>query len=288
MYVAEARPEIERALLHHLPNAPARVDGQFNEALRYALFPGGKRLRPVLTLLGAEAVGGCRQNVLAAATAVEFVHTSSLIFDDLPCMDDAIERRGQSALHVCYGQGLAVLVALALMNASYGLVFDGDGDQEVGEEHAIRAHRELVECIGARGMVAGQAVDLVMNDGGKLNRFQTVRNLKTSALMRLSVCLGAILCGANKRQLATLSRFAAAVGDAYQISDDLIDVEEDLRSPNGAQRATSAIAHGATDAKKRIMVLVTQAKATLRAEFGRSQSVELLCEMADYIALRPS
>ncbi|MBA3439846.1 MAG: polyprenyl synthetase family protein [Pyrinomonadaceae bacterium] len=285
MYVAEARPDIERALLHHIPTAPARVDQRFNEALRYALFPGGKRLRPVMTMLGAEAVGGCRQSVLSAAASVEFVHTSSLIFDDLPCMDDASERRGRAALHLRYGQGLAVLVALALMNTSYGLVFDGGSDQKGNEGHAIRAHRELVECIGERGMVAGQAVDLSVGSDDKSNFFGTVRNLKTSALMRLSVCLGAILSGANKRQLVALSRYAAFVGDAYQISDDVLDVEEDAAS--SASGATVAIVYGIADAKKQAAALITQAKNALTTEFGfESQPVNLLCEMADYIVER--
>lgn len=285
MYVAEARPDIERALLQHIPTAPARVDQRFNEALRYALFPGGKRLRPVMTMLGAEAVGGCRQSVLSAAASVEFVHTSSLIFDDLPCMDDASERRGRAALHLLYGQGLAVLVALALMNASYGLVFDGDNNQKGNEGHAIRAHRELVECIGERGMVAGQAVDLSVRGDDKSNTIGTVRNLKTSALMRLSVCLGAILSGANKRQLVALSRYAAFVGDAYQISDDVLDVEEDAAS--SASGATVAIVYGIADAKKQAAALSTQAKNALTTEFGfESQPVNLLCEMADYIVER--
>ena len=112
-----------------------------------------------------------------------------------------------------------------------------------------------------------------------------MRNLKTSALMRLSVCLGAILSGANKRQLAALSRFAAFVGDAYQISDDVLDVEEDAASPYGA---TVAIAYGIVDAKKQVASLVVQAKDSLTAEFGQSQPANLLCEMADYIARRPA
>ncbi|MEJ7710749.1 MAG: polyprenyl synthetase family protein [Pyrinomonadaceae bacterium] len=124
------------------------LNAEFNEALRYALFPGGKRLRPVLTLLGGELLGASRAQLMAAASAVEFVHTSSLIFDDLPCMDNARERRGQVALHARFGEGLSVLVALALMNASYGLMFE---DHQQSSSIAMRAHSELVDCIGAGG-----------------------------------------------------------------------------------------------------------------------------------------
>ncbi len=307
-YVARVRPEIEEALLRYLPVAPALVETQFNDALRYALFPGGKRLRPVLTLLGAEIVGGRASEVLAAAVAVEYVHTSSLIFDDLPCMDNASERRGRSSLHTRYGEGLAVLVALALMNASYGLVFDG----MIAElpTRAVNAHRELVECIGARGMVAGQSIDLAESNnnirGGldvvrigeaidykdgdidvAQNVDDAVRNLKTSALMRLALRVGAILSGATEEQLAALSRYAELIGEAYQTSDDLLDLREDaLLSTATTRRATFANERGAPDTKKRVANFVREAKNALVTEFGATPPARLLCDMADYIAAR--
>ncbi|MFN2453006.1 MAG: polyprenyl synthetase family protein [Pyrinomonadaceae bacterium] len=304
-YVAQVRPDIERALLSYLPLANARLDTKFNEALHYALFPGGKRLRPVLTLLGAEIVGGCATDVLAAAVAVEYVHTSSLIFDDLPCMDNASERRGQSSLHARYGEGLAVLVALALMNASYGLVFEHATPEKAAR--AINAHKELVECIGARGMVAGQSVDLAEafappfgsgdtapqssgDNNFAVDTYDAVRNLKTSALMRLALRVGAILSGATPEQLAALSRFAELLGDAYQTRDDVLDLQEDAALSTGStagRRATFALERGAQDAGRRVVRLVAEAKDVLASEFASSSpSVRLLCQMADYIATR--
>jgi len=302
-YVVRVRPEIEEALLRYLPVAPALVETQFNDALRYALFPGGKRLRPVLTLLGAEIVGGRASEVWAAAVAVEYVHTSSLIFDDLPCMDNASERRGRSSLHTRYGEGLAVLVALALMNASYGLVFDGVTAEQA--TRAVNAHRELVECIGARGMVAGQSIDLAESDNSvhldldasAIDKVSdrdegrdvddAVRNLKTSALMRLALRVGAILSGATDGQLAALSRYAELIGEAYQTSDDLLDLREDaLLSIATTRRATFANERGAQDTKKRVADFVYEAKSALAAEFGTTQPARLLCDMADYIAAR--
>ena len=289
-YVAGARPQIEHALLAHLPSAPAQVESSFNEALRYALFPGGKRLRPVLTLLGAELVGGDGTGVLPAAAAVEYVHTSSLIFDDLPCMDDAAERRGRSSLHATYGEGLAVLVGLALMNASYGLVFEGAGAHD--GRAAIRAHKELVECIGARGMVAGQSVDLAgaTHDGGAPDdegaEYDAVRSLKTSALMRLALRVGAILSGADARQLAALSRYAELLGVAYQLKDDLLDLDEDAAFA-GPRRVTAA-ARGGVRAGETLAALVGSAKDALLNHFGPARPALLLCAMADYIAARES
>jgi geranylgeranyl pyrophosphate synthase len=120
---------------------------------------GGKRLRPVLTLLGAELVGGKTDLIVQPACAVEFIHTSSLIFDDLPCMDNANERRGKASLHEKFGEGLAVLVAIGFLNASYGLVFVNHSGMP---ERAMAAHAEIVECVGASGMVGGQSVDLAL------------------------------------------------------------------------------------------------------------------------------
>ncbi|MGI8566282.1 MAG: polyprenyl synthetase family protein [Pyrinomonadaceae bacterium] len=282
-YVYAVRPEIERALTDYLPIAPTSTDTNFNDALRYALFPGGKRLRPILTLIGAELVGGRSRDVMAAAAAVEYVHTSSLIFDDLPCMDDATERRGLEALHLRYGESLAVLVALALLNASYGLVFMNNRDQQ----QCIDAHRELVACVGTNGMVMGQTVDL--SDTTGRDEFDAIRNLKTSALMRLSLRLGAILSGADAGQLAALSQFAELIGQAYQLSDDMIDLNEDaLLCVGGARTATLAYERGMPDAKLRVACMVAEAKSVLTAEFGTTRPALLLGEMADYIATRES
>ncbi len=289
-YVAEMRPALEEALARHLPSAPVIYGGRFNEALHYALFPGGKRLRPILTLLGAELVGGRPADVLAAASAVEYVHTSSLIFDDLPCMDDAAERRGQSALHRRYGEGLSVLVALALLNASYGLVFHA---QEAHQGRAVRAHQELVACVGTSGMVTGQTVDLSSAVGETVSHLardhhHTVRNLKTSALMRLSLLLGAILCGANDVQLMALARFAELVGEAYQISDDVFDLVEDAALAAHARATTFALEQGASGAQLRVASMIADAKAALDQAFGRTRPTQLLSAFADYIAARES
>ena len=122
-YIEKHRAQIEKSLREHLPLAPPKIETRFNEAVEYALFSGGKRLRPVLTLLGAELFGGKPELMMPAAVAGEFIHTSSLIFDDLPCMDNAPERRGKTSLHEKFGEGLAVLVAIGFLNASYGLIF---------------------------------------------------------------------------------------------------------------------------------------------------------------------
>jgi geranylgeranyl diphosphate synthase type II len=286
-YVERHKPQIESALRQHLPLAPPHIETKFNEAVEYALFSGGKRLRPVLTLLGAELVGGKTDSIVPSACAVEFIHTSSLIFDDLPCMDNAVERRGKTSLHEKFGEGLAVLVAIGFLNVSYGLVFVNHGGMP---ERAMQAHAEIVECVGASGMVGGQSVDLALakGAGGQDNsdyEFESIRNLKTSALMRLALRVGAILSGANYLELAELSRFAELMGEAYQLSDDLIDLEEDDAIFANSQK-TFAISEGATATNLRLKRIVEQAKEILIENFSSNEARSCLIQLADYLAER--
>lgn len=283
-YVEKYRERIEESLREFLPLAPPKIETKFNEAVQYALFSGGKRIRPVITLLGAELFGGKPETILPAAAAGEFIHTSSLIFDDLPCMDNASERRGKTSLHEKFGEGLAILVAIGFLNAAYGLVFVNHLEMP---ERAIAAHSEIVECVGASGMIGGQSVDLALAKGAGANigenyDFEQIRNLKTSALMRLSLRVGAILAGANYFELARLSRFAELLGDAYQLSDDLLDLEED-----GEIFAEShfALNHKET-AQLKLKSIVEDAKGILIENFPLNQARSCLIQLTDYLAER--
>ncbi len=287
-YVEEKKPSIEAALREHMPIAPSHIETQFNEAIEYALFPGGKRLRPVLTLLGAELVGGDADEVIPAAVAVEFIHTSSIIFDDLPCMDNSSVRRNKVSLHEKFGEGLAILVGLGFLNAAYSLVFvNHSGSPEL----AIQAHAEIVECVGASGMVGGQSVDLALVAGAvsmdtDVSNFEEVRNLKTSALMRLALRTGAILSGANYIELAGLSRFAELLGDAYQLSDDLIDIDEDTETFEDSESSTYAINKGVEPTRLRLQSTIKNAKHVLVDEFDSCEARSCLIQLADFLAER--
>jgi geranylgeranyl diphosphate synthase type II len=284
-YVERAKPQIEDALQKFLPLAPPEIETEFNKAIEYALFPGGKRLRPVLTLLGAELIGGRAETVLPAAIAVEYIHTSSLIFDDLPSMDNAAERRGKKSLHVHFGEGLSLLVGIAFLNVSYGLVFVSHASMP---ERAIAAHAEIVECVGAGGMVGGQSIDLALAKGkggseAKNYADESVRNLKTSALMRLALRVGAILAGADYLELNALSRFAELLGDAYQLSDDLLDVEEDGALFN---QKTFVLNSDADSSQRHLRILIEEAKHVLVENFPPSEARSCLVQLTDYMAER--
>jgi len=214
-FVARHRHAVERSLEMHLPQSPDHFDTELNAAIRYAVFPGGKRLRPMLTLLGAGLFGGWADDCLAAAAAVEFIHTSSVIFDDLPSMDDSPDRRGKFALHVEFNEAIAVLSAVSFLNASYKLV-----TVDVAPENGVRMLHDTVDCVGPIGMIGGQAIDLT-------HATHPAMNLKTSSLIRLALRLGAIPAGATDAELEALTEFADLLGDAYQMSDDLIDISQD-------------------------------------------------------------
>lgn len=285
-YVEKHRAEIEKSLREFLPLAPPKIETRFNEAVEYALFSGGKRLRPVLTLLGAEMFGGKAESFIPAAIAGEFIHTSSLIFDDLPSMDNSAERRGKESLHEKFGEGLAILVAIGFLNQAYGLVFVNHANLP---ERAMAAHAEIVECVGASGMLGGQSVDLALAKGAEFRNvsgveFESVRNLKTSALMRLSLRVGAILAGANYLELAHLSRFAELLGDAYQISDDLIDLEED----NEIFAEKHFTLTGKENAKMKLHSIINDAKEILTEHFPPNEARNCLAQLADYLSVRKS
>lgn len=208
----ELRDLIDRCLSESLPSSRLPGAEALNDAIRFALFPGGKRFRPVLTLLSARAVGGSIAKALPAACAIECLHTSSLIIDDLPSMDDAQMRRGNPALHIVFGENLALLAALALLNHAYALF---------SRWPVLLA--EALQIIGVNGMIGGQAVDV-----GTFANPATVslgaRNRKTSALMRLTMVAGAIAAEAPQDKIQALAFAGDAMGEAYQMLDDLCDV----------------------------------------------------------------
>ncbi len=280
-FAGRHRPSIEKSLQETLPLAPAFIETRFNEAVRYAVFPGGKRLRPVLTILGTELFGGRADGVLHAAAAVEFIHTSSIIFDDLPSMDNSPNRRGQSSLHAKFGEDLSILVAVGLLNSSYRLV---TSDRNNNPGRSLDAVLEIVDCVGPAGMVGGQAVDRMLSGTLEcrtcaVDKFGQIQNLKTSSLIRLALRLGAIMAGARNSDLENLTRFAECLGQAYQISDDIIDTNQDA-SLNG-----NGFAPPSSDG---LLHAVAQAKTMLTSSFDECDARECLSQLVDYVAERRS
>ncbi|MGV3494814.1 MAG: polyprenyl synthetase family protein [Ramlibacter sp.] len=214
---------VEQALSDWVPaDAPAGL----GEAMRYAVLDGGKRLRPLLVLAGCEAVGGNTHAALRAACAVELIHAYSLVHDDLPCMDNDVMRRGKPTVHVQFGEATALLAGDALQALAFELLAPADAD--VPEAMQARLCRLLAQAAGHRGMAGGQAVDLAaVGRALSEDELRHMHSLKTGALLRASVLMGAACGTPAPAALAGLQAYGQAVGLAFQVVDDILDVTAD-------------------------------------------------------------
>ena len=283
-FVGSEREAVESALRQSLPLSTLTRASRLNEALEYAVFPGGKRLRPALSLLASRLGGASRRQALGVACAVEFLHTSSLILDDLPSMDDADLRRKRPALHLVYGEGVALLAAIALLNQSYALLSEASC---ASDGTLLRA---AARCVGPDGMVGGQVVDLETRAAAADEEALASRDLKTVALMRLMMTAGALACGAGEAKTRTLAEFGECFGRAYQVCDDVWDetcpsdvtgkpARQDAR--NG--RASAVKGFGAEGARRFARRLVARGVSLLHEQFGPREEVTLLSDAAHYV-----
>jgi geranylgeranyl diphosphate synthase type II len=235
-YLSARRAEVDEALQRVLPAATGRL-ATIHDAMRYSLFAGGKRVRPILALSAAEAVApgdpGAAVLAMPAACAIEMIHTYSLIHDDLPAMDNDTLRRGKPTLHVVYGEGLAILAGDGLIAEAFALL-GREPDSAGGPELDVRklaTIRRIAEAAGAAGMVGGQAIDLRaagrQADAGTfdVDSLKDMHARKTGALIRAAAVSGAIMAGAPRARVDAVDRYATSLGLAFQIVDDVLDVE---------------------------------------------------------------
>jgi geranylgeranyl pyrophosphate synthase len=289
-FIEVARVRVETAIEHYLPTPP-ECPPVLSEAIRYAVFAGGKRLRPILTLAAADAVahetahgrsdGGIGSEdtsplavdlALPAACAVELIHTYSLIHDDLPAMDDDTLRRGRPTLHVVYGEGIAVLAGDTLQAEAFALLArEPAGSEAWLMERKLQVIATVATAAGSTGMVGGQAIDL--QAAGQVAGHQTrldagaleaMHLRKTGALISASAVSGAIMAGASQTTIAAIRRWAGEIGLAFQIVDDILDVEG------------HAASLGKTAGKD-----AAAAKPTYPAFFGLDRSRTLAAECSD-------
>jgi geranylgeranyl diphosphate synthase type II len=198
--------------------------------MHYSLFAGGKRIRPILHLAAAEAVGGDSDACLPFACALELIHTYSLIHDDLPAMDDDDLRRGKATNHVVFGEAMAILAGDALLTEAFRLLSSPSTLERLDPRALLRAIHELAHAAGSQGMVGGQALDILSeNRPPEEEVLHFIHSHKTGALIRASVRTGAILARASEDVLERLTRYGERLGLAFQIRDDLLNVEGDPR-----------------------------------------------------------
>ncbi|HSS49665.1 MAG TPA: farnesyl diphosphate synthase [Thermoanaerobaculia bacterium] len=215
---------VHRHLPGLLPPSTARPE-PVHQAMHYALTGAGKRVRPVLTLAVADLFGVRSEPVLDLACAVEMVHACSLVLDDLPAMDDAVLRRGRPTVHRAFGESVALLAALALLNRAYALVAEAAHRLSLRRYTAEDVVHHLAAAIGSDGLIGGQALDLLAKpEEMNLDVLEYIHSHKTGALFMAAGELGAMAADARRRDLEVIARYAKNLGLAFQIADDLLDV----------------------------------------------------------------
>ncbi len=266
-HFATQRERINQTLDRLLPPA-AQFPYSIHEAMRYSIFAGGKRIRPILVLESGQAFGGAAETLLEAGAAVEMIHTYSLIHDDLPAMDNDSLRRGMPTSHVKFGEATAILAGDALLTLAFQVLVRLKAEASA----VLRAVQMLSAALGSiDGMIAGQVMDLeyegAVLDQAELERLHAA---KTGALIRSCVMLGALLAGAHDRSLETLSRFGSRLGLVFQIVDDVLDIEassSQLGKTAGkdqrAKKYTFPAALGLQGSKQYAQRLTTEAIADL-------------------------
>jgi geranylgeranyl diphosphate synthase type II len=271
-YLTARTAETDAALDRFLPKAKERP-ATIHAAMRYSVFAGGKRLRPVLCLAAAEACGGEISDALAPACAVEMMHTYSLVHDDLPAMDDDDLRRGRPTCHKIYGEGMAVLCGDALLTESFIVLAQTPVTKRYGTRDYIA---ELAETGGSRKLIGGQVMDLE-GEGKKLAKRDLVRihEAKTAALLTTSLRLGGMTANATPAKLEALTKFGHALGLAFQVIDDILDVTQStemLGKTAGKDQAVEKSTYPAVlglDASRREAARLTKAAMDALEPFGK-------------------
>lgn len=284
---------VDAALDRFLPTA-GLYPGQLHEAMRYSVFAGGKRVRPILTLAACEAVGGDSQLALPAACALEMIHTYSLIHDDLPAMDDDDFRRGRPTNHKVFGEATAILAGDALHTEAFALLADPEVNAGLSATQRCAVIRLIARSAGAFGMVGGQVADMDAEGGREIDlpSLEFIHTHKTGKLILAALQSGALVGGADEVQLEALSRYGEAIGLAFQVADDVLDVVgnqvelgKDVGSDVARGKATYVALLGLSEARRRATDLSTLAIDALHS-FG--PAAEPLRAIAHYMVDRTS
>ena len=286
-YLAARQKSVDRALDRFLPKQdvpPATI----HQAMRYSLFAGGKRLRPILCLAAAEACGGKISDALPLASAMECIHTYSLVHDDLPSMDNDDFRRGRATCHKVFGEGIAILAGDGLLTIAFEIAARAKPTRRYSMTQIIR---EIASAAGSRKLIAGQVADLEA-EGQPANRslVRYIHENKTAAMLTTSVRLGAMSADAEAKKLSAVTKFGRSLGLAFQVIDDILDVTQ-TSEKLGKSAGKDVAAHKATypaviglEASRAEARRLTNAAHRALSSFGHE--AERLREIADYLLER--
>lgn len=279
-YLKDKKIIIDKALDEFLPTEE-KSPSNIHKAMRYSVFSGGKRLRPILTLATAELLGKEIETVLNTACGIELIHTFSLIHDDLPCIDNDDFRRGKPSNHKVFGEAIALLAGDALLVSGFELIVKNAEVKGIKKQSVLKVIKEISYYIGTENMLGGQVEDI--NPENKNITKKDLCNMymkKTAALICASIRAGAILSGANQRQLKALTRYGENIGVAFQIVDDILDIMQDQRE---MKKSTYPQKYGINESKIEAERLIKEAKKSLKIFNNKA---EVLDNLADYIISR--
>ncbi len=271
-YLSECKLFIDQSIDQFLPGKKTYPES-IHESMHYSVYAGGKRLRPSLLIAAAEAVGGNRRDVLPFAVAVEFLHTYTLIHDDLPALDDDSLRRGKPTNHKVFGEAIAILSGDGLLTQAFILMTQTGLMPNIPHKNILRAANELARALGTTGVIGGQVVDLE-SEGKPIDpeTLEYIHIYKTGFFFKGCIRAGAILSQATESQLGALSRFGAHIGLAFQIIDDILDITgnqeelgKDVGSDQDKDKATYPALFGLEASKAKAEKLVEEGISCLES-----------------------
>jgi len=274
-YLASKREIVERKLDSLFKYSPKSII-PLEESIRYSALSGGKRLRPILTIASNEAFGGKEELALPIACAIEMIHTYSLIHDDLPCMDDDSLRRGVPTSHNVYGEAVAVLTGDALLTDAFNVIVREGISSGLRPKVLTDIIGDISLAAGSKGMIKGQSIDLLL-EGAKdvsVGQVEKMHSLKTGAIIEIAVTTGAKIGGANEKQIKKLSTYAKSLGLAFQIVDDILDIE-------GGKSIGKEVGADARNKKTTYPELVGLKKSKLKAQALTKKALKALKDFDD-------
>ena len=279
-YIKEKKKIIDKYLEEKLPSEQENPP-LIHRSIRYSVLNGGKRLRPILTLMTAELLGKPFQLVLPTAAGIELIHCFSLVHDDLPCMDDDNYRRGKLTNHKVFGEGIAVLTGDALLVMGLDFICKNAEVKGISKESVLRVIEKMLVMLGTRKMLGGQVEDINWQfQKQNHNNIVDIYLKKTSALISASLVAGALLSQANEEEVSSLSQFGENIGLAFQITDDLLDLQQDKKDN---EKPSYPAIFGIEKSKDEIKKYSNKAKENLLI-FGNK--AELFCRLVDYVQYR--
>jgi len=279
-YLENKKNIIDKALDEYLPSEE-KSPSIIHKAMRYSVFGGGKRIRPILTLVTAELFGKDSESVIKAACGIELIHTFSLIHDDLPSIDNDDFRRGKPSNHKVFGEAIALLAGDALLVSGFDLIIKNSEVKEIKKQSILKIIKETSFYTGTENMLGGQVEDVTLkNEDVTKEDLINLYMKKTAALICLSIRAGAILSGANQRQLKALTKYGKNIGLAFQIVDDMLDIMQDQRDTG---KLTYANKFGMKESNSESERLIKEAKDSLKIF---NHKAEILKSLADYLLTR--